>query len=56
MICKLCQGSGNLICFPSGKPEWWQCPACGGEGVRYTGITGPIKIHKPKYSGGEDGK
>lgn len=32
-MCKLCQGSGNLICFNEGKPEWWNCSCCDGDGT-----------------------
>jgi len=33
-LCRLCQGSGHLMCHQDGKREFWQCPACGGFGAR----------------------
>lgn len=32
-LCPLCKGTGNLVCFPAGKPQWWTCSACGGKGT-----------------------
>lgn len=50
MICKLCRGSGSLVCFDEGKPIWWECPCCGGMGCK--ALNGPdiIKIHKEKQN------
>jgi DnaJ-class molecular chaperone len=33
MLCNVCEGSGNILVM---KPvlQWWDCPACGGAGVR----------------------
>lgn len=42
-LCALCRGSQNLVCFPGGKPEWWQCPACGGAGART--MMQPATVH-----------
>lgn len=34
MLCKLCNGSGVFLLMQSGQPEYWECPCCGGAGVR----------------------
>lgn len=33
-LCSLCGGSGTLMCWQAGQPEFWDCPACGGGGAR----------------------
>ena len=33
-LCRLCGGSGNLLCYQDGNREFWVCPACGGVGAR----------------------
>ena len=42
VICSLCKGAGNLVCFENGKPEWWSCPKCGGSGC--CALHGPAEI------------
>lgn len=45
MICPLCKGSQNLICFVGGKPQWWNCPSCDGQGTTMSFSTGkPIVV------------
>jgi len=36
ILCGLCRGAQNLICFFRGKPEYWDCPACNHWGVRFS--------------------
>lgn len=33
-LCRLCHGSGHLLCYQDGKREFWTCPACNGFGAR----------------------
>ena len=43
MLCRICQGSGSIQTFHEGKPEFWNCPCCGGAGVSIQ--NGPAEIH-----------
>lgn len=49
MLCSVCRGSGNIISFPNGKPEWWDCVKCGGAGVTVLFSPPTIKLHKIQF-------
>jgi hypothetical protein len=34
MICNLCRGRSSLFIVQDRVKEWYNCPACGGNGVR----------------------
>jgi len=42
MTCKLCHGSGSLVAFANGRPQFWTCPCCGGAGASI--VYGPAMI------------
>jgi DnaJ-class molecular chaperone len=42
-LCSTCHGSGSIFCVQIGVLEWWNCPGCGGAGVR--ALFGPPTIH-----------
>jgi hypothetical protein len=44
-LCRLCGGSGHLLCYQDGKREFWQCPACGGVGARALFAAPTISTH-----------
>lgn len=46
LICRLCRGTGSLFCM-QGKPEFYQCPACGGAGARV--MYGPKVIEVKRW-------
>lgn len=43
--CSLCQGAQNLIAFNKGRPEWWPCPCCDGDGTTQLFSLPTIKIN-----------
>ncbi len=45
MLCHVCKGSGCLLVFRDGRPEYWSCPACGDAGV--------LAQHGPAIIGGK---
>jgi DnaJ-class molecular chaperone len=49
MTCTLCKGMGWLLHFINTKPEWWECPKCGGAGVSVQ--HGPAKLWRPRARG-----
>ena len=44
MLCKLCGGRQHLLCMQAVKLEWWDCPACGGAGVRALGAPATLRL------------
>lgn len=44
--CHLCHGAGSLFCM-QGSAEWYECPACGGAGVR--AMVGPRVIEVARF-------
>lgn len=52
MLCPLCRGSGSLVAFPKGCPQWWECQSCGGTGV--TVQHGPATFDQPRKDPRDD--
>lgn len=46
MICGLCDGAQNLMCVHEGRCEWYECPGCGGAGVRMLYSQPSYRMHK----------
>lgn len=44
-LCRLCGGSGHLLCYQDGQREFWPCPACGGVGSRVLYSAPTIHTH-----------